>query len=372
MAIQLLINKKTWPILEKSLGTIPLISSRDLTLEDVASFSYGEMGWFFNEDGTRSIAIRTIPSKLPYKLLDAKHVVVQEVKAGVILLSEKLQPISGIKQKRAMRDLLPSFSAILGAYFEMGAKKTTKITFSSKQITIELPKKIFNSVEGGVQSVPSNAYFVLSTPVLSNAEMLKKTVGVFSSLVDPLLKESLQGIFEEILEKNGVFVLTNLEQPSFLIESQSELDSERRTQFIRTAVALRNPTVTKMYLKDGSVANELISDPSIVPIEERTIEGREFHRVSTGTSSLFLSKNDNFILSDNEETIRLWLRPDKKEKMLMPCDANIGFFSLKKFFASDLYQMNHYSNDILYLLSDRFSTIGIEYTQRGLKLNLCF
>lgn len=370
-AVHFLLNKSTQPILTKTLGTIPLISNRDITFEDITPFTHGEFALFLNEDKTRSLAIRTTQQEIPSQIFDAKHIVVQEIKPNVLLLSEKLQPVSGLKVHTSLHNLLPSFSSTLGSYFEKGFKNTTKISFSESEISIEIPKESKISSLKQIAKVPNNTFLVLSTPVLSMSESIQSLTQAFSGLTDPLLKEPLEKIFVNISQNNGLFALSNSEESSFYISSDYQPSQEERAHFVQTILAIKHPNTKALSLADGSKITEFISDPSLISLEERTIEGKVFLHATTGISSLFISKNDGFILSNSEDSIREWIQPSEESKTAMLCHANIGFMKISDVFNSENYSLEYYSNDLLYQLSTRFQSIGLRALKNKSFITLC-
>lgn len=370
-AVQILLNKKTWPVVQKTLEDIPLISHRDLTLDDLAQFIHGELGWFFHEDGTRSIAIRSDQEKIPTELLDAKHIVVQKVSKSVFLLSEKLQPVSGLPTHRSISSLFPSFATHIGTYRETRNEKTLKISYSNNQIRIALPVIPGAKNTMVTSHIPPDTFFFLSTPVLSNSTKFLETTDLFSGLVDPLLNSSIQGFFKEILGTNSIFLLNNPSNPSFLLVSDEKTQEAERPQIIKTALSLKHPILQEFKMTDGSRTKELISDPSLVPLEEKTIEGRQFHRAIVSDYSLFISKDGDLILSNSEETIRSWLKTGEENKMLMPCDANSGYVSPTEFFQKEAGSSEYYSNDLLYRITAHFESIGLKSKGNKTILTVC-
>lgn len=360
IAIQILINKKTLPIIEPILNTIPLISNRSLTLTDVQGFTNGEMGWFFNEDGTRSIAVRTKKENIPAKMLDANQIVVQFVKPNVFLLSEKLQPIKGTKTLRSFKSLLPLFKQKLGQFSESGQKPTT-ILANKNGISIDLNGEFENVNVFEKNEAQENAMIIMSIPLVWNG-----------------VEQQFQTLFPNnellnfVLSQNGLVVIKNRDISKFLIVSQANLNEKDRTYFIQTTLALKNPQIVTKTLVDQTQIQEFISDPSLISVEERMIEGNVFLRASNEAESMYLNKSGKFIFSNDEDMVRNWLKRQSNKQLLKLCDANVVFVSLKEFVETNSFTTYSYSNNILRLLSDKFTVATIEKRWNSTKLHLCY
>src|SRR3989338_4928896 len=191
-AIQLLLNKKTGPVLQRVLKNTPLISNRGLTLDDISAFTNGELGWFFHADGTRSIAIRSTSNQFPQELLDSQHIVRQEITPTVFLLSEKLQPVSGLKPKSTERSFFPFLENKLGLYYSTQQEKATEILANEEGISFSLAVKIPSDIGFDPTHIPENTALILSTPVLSNSFV---HMSAFSQFFDHLLEDPHKSFF---------------------------------------------------------------------------------------------------------------------------------------------------------------------------------
>lgn len=358
-AVQLLINKKTMPILEPIFSSIPLISNRSLSLKDVQKFTQGEIGWFFHEDGTRSVAIRAKKSDLPMKLLDSNQIAVQQIKPKVFLLSEKLQPVKGIRSRRSFGSLLPTIGRRLGQFNEKG-QKTSAIVARKDKITLNLNNKIEKVNTFNTQKVQEGTTIVMSLPIFE-----ERIGSMFQTLFPD--KEML----DSILSKNGLVMIDKNNE--FLVVSDVNLDEKQRVIFLQTMLALKNPQIIKKQLVDNTETQEFVSDPSLVSVEEKTIEGNVFLKASINEAkSYYLSKSSVFLLSNSEEKLRNWANNDQNAKMLKLCDANVAFVSLKDFFESNSFTTDHYTNDTTRLLLTNFSSMSIQKGWNSANLNLCY
>lgn len=373
-AVQLLITQKTMPIIELSIGSIPLISERDLTVRELAPYIRGELGWFFHKDGSRSIAFHAKRSELPLELLDAKQIVVQEVVPGLFLLSKKLQPIGKFPKRRGLAGYIPKINRHIGQYAQKDFTHTSSISFSKKrgQITITLPKEKTTILPETLTYIPNKAYLVLSTPVFTNPEYISGTKLPFSSMIDPLLNTSFSEIMDEILKSKGKIIVSNVEKPSFLISSQIEMDENERTNLLRSILAIKSSEKRIFPLADLTLAHEFIADPDLVSLEERTIEGRSFQHGISKQGSIFITQNGDFIISDSEELIRDVLTLEHERNKILECDANIGFISLKDAVQQSFENPMSYSLHFMDLLNDSFRFVGINMKRHSLEINLCF
>ncbi len=372
VAVQLFVNKHTWPVLEKVLLSTPLISNRNLTLKDLLPFIHGEVIWFFADDGSRSVVMKTNENQLPTTLLDTHHIVVQKVSPHLFLLSEKLQPISGFKAKRSFVGLLPTFSNRLGAYVDRDTKKITPISHKNGRISIELPiahqfNKKFDS-----KNIPDGVYLVLTTPVYTKTDDTKLLPELFSSISRPLLSNASTSIFQNLLSSNGLILLQNASNPSFLLVSDQQVDEKERVRLIQTILALKYPQKQRKYLKDQTVIQELVSDPSLISVEQRIVSGQEFHHATTGSASLFISKNHELVLTDSEDLLKSWLNKDSPINVSELCNANAAYISLVKLFESNFYPTTVYSDDISRTLFQSFNDLGLEVSGNTAKLHMCY
>lgn len=371
-ALQLFVNKHTWPVLETILSSTPLISNRNLTLSDLASSIQGELILFFTDDGSQSVVVRSSTKQIPTTLLDAHHIVVQKVSQHLFLLSEKLQPISGMKTKRSFRSLFPSFSLHLGSYVERESKIITPILHKNRMISLKLPgeypeKRTFDS-----RSIPQSGYLVLSTPVYTKSTHKNQMTQLFSSMAHSLLSEESRTIFQTLLSSPGLIMVQNPANPSFLLVSDQVVDEKERIRLIQTMLALKYPQKQQKYLKDRTVVQELVSDPGLISVEQRIISGQEFQHATTGSASLFMSKSGHMILTDNEDMLKFWLNKDSTKNVSKLCNANTAYLSIEKLLETNLYPTDRYAQDISRILAESFTDITLESSGKSTKLHLCY
>jgi hypothetical protein len=365
IAAQIFVNKQTWPILEEILSSTPLISNRNLTLRDFSQYIRGEFIWFFGEDESRSIAVRMNEVEIPTALLDTHNIIVQKISSSLFLLSEKLQPISGIKTKQAFSNFFPSFSTRLGFFVDFDSKKKTPISDKNRRISINLPIQYPSNATFNPKFIPESAYLVLNTPVYTILPFV-------SNISKPLLSEASISLFNNLLSNPGFIMLQNAKNPSFLLATKSQIDEKDRDRLIQTILALKYPQKQQKYLKDQTIIQELISDPSLIPIEQRVLFGQEFHHATTESTSLFISKNGELIMSDSEELIKYWLNKEVIKNVSTLCNTNVAYISGEKLLESNIYPTDVYAQDISRILFEIFTEIGLEKSGNGLKLNMCY
>lgn len=370
--IQLLVNKKTAPVLEKTLRHVPLITNRDLTYSDISPYIYGEFGWFFHEDGTSSVAIRSRKSVLPNALFDAKHLVVQQITPTLFLLSEKLQPVSGLRARREMTGLLPSFSARLGTYLETNNRVLQTITYSRQGIKIGLPNEEKNAQMFELDRVANDAILVLLLPVLANTETLDPMIKIFSLFVDPFLQSIDIDFIHDLFNNPGVLIVSGDQAQFFLLQTDQTVNLDTRMNLLRTSLALQSVKIQDLTLPDGSLAHEFFADPSLIPVEERTIEGKSFLRAVEGEKEFFASKDGDLILSNSDQLMRTWLNPTEKTAMLMPCDTNSGFIQPRKLLESTSSSTQSFHSSLFQILSRNFSFVGLNSRNSSRTIHLCY
>ncbi|MBI2475007.1 hypothetical protein HYV69_01135 [Candidatus Uhrbacteria bacterium] len=359
IAIQLLVNEKTLPILSKILNTVPLISNRSFTLKDIQPFVHGEIGWFFHEDGGRSIAVRSKKNELPTKLFDANQIIVQQINSDVFLLTDKLQPIGGIKSKHSLGNLIPSFKQKLGMFYEKG-KKSVVISATKDGIVIPLSnQEAISTFDSKI--IQENTYIALKLPLLEKENF---------DMYQTLFKD--QNILRSFFSTDGFLMMKEIENPKFLLVSKSEMNDEEKISFLQTEIALKNPSIITKKLPDNTQMQEFVSDPSLVSVEQKMIEGLEFYKASTSNEAIFASKKDDLIISNNEEMIRIWLKNEQNNKVLKICDANVAFLSLNEFIESNSFTTEFYKNDVLRTLAANFRVASLEKSWNSTKLRLCF
>ncbi|MBI5369911.1 hypothetical protein HZA85_01825 [Candidatus Uhrbacteria bacterium] len=371
-AAQLFINPKTKPVLERVLRNVPLISNRNFTLEDLEPITHGELIWFFLDDGSRVVAIRSQKSDLKTPLFDANHIIVQPIGNNMLLLSDKLQAISGLKVKHPRFSFSSIFNAPIGNLYEKDHQKLSAIFQDKNGLIIPLQEKNANNI--GYRNLDfTSLYLYLHTPVSTNQKVANGFLSIFTPIAGPLLSESSISLFSNFSSMTGDIILKNPQNPVFLV-SMIHTDAQAdRSKLIQTILSVSKPTMTSRSLPDSTTIQEIIADPSLIPVEEITVGGTEFFHASNGNDGLFVSKNDPFIFTNDEETLKEWLQePQKEHKKAVPCDVNTAYLSMKSLAESKSYPTNAYSSDVFRLLGNNLSAIGVKTSGKQEEFHLCF
>lgn len=361
-AIQILINNKTWPILQTILGETTLISNRSLTVNDLVPFVDGEVGWFFHDDGSNSVAIRSQKEKIPNELLEALQIVRQDVRPGLFLLSEKLQPLSGIRP-RSVKKGIPTFSGTkLGMFYSKETGVSTEIRGDGRGISFSLAIDAPTSGNNiSIKKIPEDTTLILSTPVLSNETMHRVS---FSNIIDPFFHQSITIFLSKLLQNKGVIIQTNDENQSFLLFSEEDKGDLDRMRLLQTLIAMKNPTLQKTTIADRTSVYEIVADPSLISVEERTIAGSSYYKASDGDRTLFLSKEGRFVLSNSEQLIRFWSEDNGTNNVSLNCNTNVGLIDTKELFnRSSAWQS--YTPSVLRSVFSKFHYVAL-FEKRGI------
>ncbi len=364
-------NDSNRPIINELIGTIPLITNRSITLDDLEPYAHGRIAVFFGANGTRSVALRATKQDLPLQKLDGSHVNVQEVKKGLLLLSETLQPISGMHVKWNWHQLLPIFrKKSLGTLVFAESLRPAPLLATEDHVEIsmrdkEIPKK-------SSPLLPPNTIGFISTPLF--AGFSQNSSDLFSNLVDPVLNNSLLSYTNTLFSNNGLVVLSKDDNGlGFLIESTSqEYDKNLRIQLLKTISSLQNPNILTKTLQDGSVVREISVDPGAVSVEERTILGIQTLRTKTQSKgSYLLSSEGDFVFSNNEALLRFSLEKEKNSALVSFCDGNAIGADVRELISQHQNNFEHYTPSLLRVMSQQFNKFGAEKKGNSLIIRMC-
>ena len=366
-------NQKTWDDLSSLLKNTALISNRGLTINDIQDITQGEFALFFQEDGTYSLAIRSNQSDLPQELLDSQHISVQKISDKIFLFSEKLMPISGLQKSSQNKRLFFHIGNqnIGSAHFVLSEKESISgpILLSDEELIITLPSADIDALD--LNTIPENTIAVLSTPVWPNYELFSIANDIGSS-IESSDDSSLSELIESFSQEKGVILLANTnKQMSFLISKEASSVTEQLVQTFKTLASLQNPTISTWTLNDGSQVQELSIDPSSIALETLTISGIQTYRypVNEGAYLYLSQKDDESILSNNEDLLRFWLvKEHEAVEKKIPLDSHYLYLDLDRF--SELFtQSNTFrQSSIVYQLQTIFSSLGIEVKKNSLSL----
>lgn len=361
----------------QTLHNIPLISDRNLTISDILPFTNGELALFLQEDGTRSIAVRSSTNQIPFEQLDALGIIVQEINPTTFLLSPQAQPVRTEPLGRTWR-----FPYIWPTQKRLGTLMIIDETVQKGTILKKDDRVIFKikteptSVNSTLpEGLPPGSIAAMSTPALSKIDTSWIT-HTFMPLTEGFQAPNLTTMASDILSNPGHLLLANNEGfPFFLISTTQEaLPTSIQTDLLRTISALKSPTIRELTLPDQTIVRELIADPSITTIEEKTLFGTPVLHTQTNTSEdFFLANRDNQVaFTNNESLLEHWLNPETpQDHQNSTCGANTAFISLSSFDSITSQNLIFRQSSLLRSLSANFTTLGVRVTKRSASLILC-
>jgi len=370
LAIQLLVTPKTIGTIESVLFSTPLVSNRSVEFEDIKHLIHGELGWFFSEDGSRSVAFRGSFAEVS-KAFEGQSINIEQTESGILLLSESLPAISG--EIDGLRSpLLPSFfKTYLGQIVLPEDSVTGRIFGSEGQITIQTNNK---NKKGESMILPIDTIFALSTPEWTNS--------LFASFIDdygvfPLLKSTNLSEFPLITADSSLILAKTDETTSFLLANQTQ-ETVDVPSLLQILAASQNPEIGTSLMKDGTVAQEIRIDPDFVTIEEVSNQGITYFRAKISDSGYLLAheNNDDFVITNSEELLFFWNNPEEViEGTLLTdddlCGATILFADPNILLQET--ESDYFQSDFAFLnaLLSRFSVISVETRNGSSNLNLC-
>lgn len=322
MALQIELNKDTAPIILAALQGVPLISNRSITIDDILPFTNGQLAFFVTNTGKTSVAVRTSKKTIPFGILKANEIVVQEINNDIFLLSESLSSISGLKTS-VHTPFMPIIGKVwLGKIEFPDINMSGKLTFKNKKLEIELQQggnEVKNAAKiKNIGSLRLKGPFVndVDLGLVNPASEIVSGLNNGSDIINDLINKT-SSIWMEIDENNTSSIL--LEIPS------NELNGDETSAILRTISALANPSLNKKILSDGSVLNELIVDPALSTIEEVSIGQDKALRVNAGVGKYVFSvlKDDKMLISNSESLIQDYLKPTQNEQ-IPDCNGNSG------------------------------------------------
>ena len=368
------LNRSNQDTLRSLLTDFPIISGRALTFEDIKTSVQGEFSIFFLSDGTRAVSLRTEESLLPKTLLDSQGILVQKVNPYIFFLSSKLTPLTEIRLPKTSWLLsFHPFSKTIGTFsFKESDWISGGIYASSKKITIffqpiQLSKHPFTSV-------PIETIGILSTPPSTSVSLdwLFRSTDRFLTQINSPTIGFLTSTFGK--SKGGI-LLTGSEagQPlNFLFATEEKLDPDQTKSLLKTATALKNPSLKLWELPDHTKTQEIIVDPSLISIEEYTAFGTTVLRATTPQNEhLFSTTTKQYLLlSNNEQLLRNWFQPESK-KIKAICVGNHAFLSVKDT-QKILSQGSTWIHPFIYFpFLKKYQSVGIEKTPFSFKIQLC-
>lgn len=315
VGVQLILNESTVAKQMLLLKTVPLISNRSLTLEDLLPFTNGEIGWFFTKNGYRSVALRS-KQDVPASLLESFGIVSQRINSNVVLLSETLMPVSsGLKGKLSSFFSNP-FGTKLGQ-FTLLDEETVHGLITEKNGKIDLIVDLKLETNNKIR-IPENTILALATPALPNSEIELFLESVANSVVNEY-SQQIKSLFLDV--KSYLLTVDNNKQ-NFLIES-SKSDEIILSDLLSILAAVNTPSLRSQDLKDGTDYQELRIDPELTTIAEVSIEGNTVFMARLDNDyELFATENENsIIITTSQDLLSLWLQDDEPDAQDNTCDA---------------------------------------------------
>ncbi|MBI4591934.1 hypothetical protein HY733_00605 [Candidatus Uhrbacteria bacterium] len=290
LAAELHLNQQTRSFLSDWLAGIPLISDRELELEDLSPYIHGDLAIFVTKNGDRSVAIRTSKDELPTDLLTQYGILIQE-QGPFVFLSSTLVPISD-NASLVHRPFLPSLGKIwLGRIVFPDVEIAGNLFVSDHEVRLELrtPQKTtaeFKIIENASLALAGLTWGEEGTPL----DGLKRLTQDSLLLREEAHMSIVMRVGEQGLET--LVVLRDLEMDSTLIIDELERIG-----------AIARPFLVTETLPDGSNFKEIFVQPESISVEE----------ISTpiGTSFRVPTREGEFILAAIHENLALFSNNQK-------------------------------------------------------------
>ncbi|MBU0646482.1 hypothetical protein KJ611_03345 [Patescibacteria group bacterium] len=372
--IRLAPDRNTWPIIEKNLLNIPLITGKSLTISDLVGFAQGEVAIYIQNDGNMSVGIRGSLNTLPRDELDAQGIVVREIGPNHLFLANQIMPFSTTQLKRGWN--LPNIpfmfeTKLLGQILILNDPLIRgDIYGDGNNLEISLPKSDLTALPW--KTIPEDVFGIMSTPFLTN-------FSVHSNLpVYPLIEEFDQNLasFTRIFEQNIELVMLSNDEDGvgFLISSyQDENDPEMHKKLIKLSAALHSPRISDFVLSDNSTAQEISVDPAAISVEELVIAGVPWSRVLVDPTHYLFSGYDRgrLVISNREALVRFWLTGEDNSLREAPCGGTSGFMNVDSWVGLSANNLHTRNWQIAFPITEAYSSVGIRNSLFDTKILLC-
>lgn len=341
VTIHLTPNQKQWTNLINDFGNLPLISERSLTIKDLSDFKIKELSIFVLTNNRTAIAVRTGKQSIPQDLISFLDLNNKKLNSNSwFLSSEDLNPSNINKTKINFSSL---WSNNIGSIITI--KKTGAI-YLQKNGYFFKEENEFKNQDVYLPTLPSKT---IAAVALENQNIdLLNLFNQFKLILKPL--EIIKDLdFWQNLEKNKTLVLLakSEEKPgttNFLIQTQN--NSSLVSQIILASAALQTPIIKKTSFPDGSLAEEIIIDPSQIKSENVIISGQDVQKIKTENGEILaLIKENNSIISSNEKLLEDYLYNQNlttKNQTICGSEKNLVFFDInnldKSAVLNDFYQ----------------------------------
>ncbi|OGL67043.1 hypothetical protein A2856_00975 [Candidatus Uhrbacteria bacterium RIFCSPHIGHO2_01_FULL_63_20] len=361
-------RRRSWPLIERALGDIPLVSNRPMTIRDIEPFIQGEFAVFIGPDSHRSVAIRTQERLIPPGLLDSFGMTMQRVKPGVFHLSDRLESVHGMGRGRgwSMPAAVWSGKKKLGvAVFNDGTRAT--IYGNDRFLELRLPDTNLPTMDptGGEAILAA-----LATPLLPNTDISWISIP-FNAIAVPFdgpdaqtITNWVSGIGSVILGHDGAFL--------FAINKENFGEDEPK-DVIRLAAALQSPKAQTWELPDKSRAMEIVADPSRMTVQSSVLSGHELLTVpmDDGRSMHALTSVDTLLIGNDRSLIQSWIDKAGRNRK-DPCLGNFLFARLPELLAAADAVQDGYRPTLLTDVSRQFRSVGMNNGWMHTSVTLCY
>lgn len=379
MVVRLQPGRGNWPLVLQTIGDIPAVSGRGLTLREVAAHSSGDIALFVNKDGRISTAIRAKASQLPHTLFDAYGISIQPMGRNLSLLADREQPLSRLSLGRPW-GMAPwgVFSRTIGSVHVYTGNQWVNGSLLAGPDGWEwlLPRLPLSRLPW--KGFPPNTVVALATPATADGLDLSGVTARMDALLAPFDVPSLGQLANNLVSGGGLIVLTERENGwGYLLSGpNAHLDVEAQRRLLTTSIALKNPQKRTWTLSDGSTTQELRADPSAVTLEDRVVFGTH---VLTGqitpNDSIFLADQQGYYAIGNDfDIISAWIsksftgapKPDRCH------DGSHGYINLRSLFTHSASSLTMQKDQIMRLVAERFEHISFKNTPFFTSIKLCF
>ncbi len=373
-AVRFLYKDSTSDNISQLLNNISLISNRSFTINDLKPVLSGEFVVFVGSDYSRSVAFRTKDPEQLKNTLNSQKINLTKIDKQTVLLSEKLVAIEGFDTPNFFsRNTLKPHKQWIGDIFFNEGKIHSPIYSSKTKYEVVFPFHNKNNLKE--RMVPTNTVSFLSLPVPLGFET--KTISSLFSPISSFLNDSFN-LFLENLSNNKGFVLISEDDEGvgFIISSEKKLFNTTNfdlNNLLKTISALNSPRVVQKILKDGSFAQELISDPDLVSVEQFSLFGDKTLRTQNSGSGEFLgTENDKeFLITNREGLLGAFSHPNTDNDFTSLCGSTSLGIDLEKLSAITEQKATFASAALLFPLSDSISKIGLANKKYSTRLFLC-
>ncbi|MBI5794656.1 hypothetical protein HZA87_06305 [Candidatus Uhrbacteria bacterium] len=354
LAIGIELTRASWPLWQKTLAGVPLISNRSLDIDDLATSANGELAIFLTTTGERAVAIRSKQSQLPQELLTSLSITQQEAVPGIILLSQTLLPISGITSS-VHAPVFPSLQKHwLGRVEVPDMDLSGSIFGRDGQLELAFPNH------------PKNTW---------KKEILPQVMLAISTSKNDLSLPPSEtfDVFEQILSRDWSIIVAGGADGSvelLLKADRGETTDDDLLNLLQLMGAYLSPTIKETNLKDGTSIKEILVDPSLVTVEQLQVEQIQALRVlGPSNQSVYGAFLDDQIVFSSNENLLLSLTSPSTPKT--DCVGNTLSLSPSAILKEAKTNSYNPSLSILKSIFDDFSAISIEMNKYSSTTRFC-